>query len=75
MTRKRTLRFAIIINFLDEVELDVVLLDIYSLVLGSPYLYDRREIFHLHENFNHSLSCETFLGRVIHVTHQMDKVS
>ena len=53
VTRTCILRFAIIANFLDEVELNVVLLDISSIVLGIPYLYDRREIFHRHENKYH----------------------
>ena len=41
-TRKCILRFAIITNFIDEVELDVLPLDISRIVLGSPYLYDRK---------------------------------
>ena len=45
--RKCILRFAITSNFLDEVELDVVPLDIYG-VLGISYLYDRKAIFHHH---------------------------
>ena len=53
MTRKCVLIFAITTNFLDEVELDVVPLDIPSIVLGSPYLYDRKAIFHRHENKYH----------------------
>ena len=35
-TRKCILRFAITTNFIDEVELDVVPLDISRIVLGSP---------------------------------------
>ena len=54
MTRKHILRFAITAKFLDEVEIDVVPLDISSIVLGSPYIYDRRELFHCHENKHHS---------------------
>ena len=50
MTKKCKLRFAITTNFLDEVELDVVPPDICGIVLGSPYIYDRIDIFHLHEN-------------------------
>ena len=42
VTRKCILRFAITTNFIDEVELDVVPLDISGIVLGSPYLYDRK---------------------------------
>jgi hypothetical protein len=50
VTRRCKLRFDITANFLDEVELDVIPLDICSIVLGVPYLYDRRAIFHNHEN-------------------------
>jgi hypothetical protein len=45
--------FAITANFRDEVEIDVIPLDICGIVLGSPYLYDRRAIFHRHENKYH----------------------
>ena len=40
-------------NFLDEVELDVVPLEISGIVLGSPYLYDGKALFHCHENKYH----------------------
>jgi hypothetical protein len=53
VTRRCKLRFAITTNFIDEVELDVIPLDIYGIVLGSPYLYDRKDIFHRHENKYH----------------------
>jgi hypothetical protein len=52
VTRSCKLRFAITANFIDEVELDVPL-DICGIVLGSPYLYDRKAIFHRHENKYH----------------------
>jgi hypothetical protein len=42
--------FSITINFIDDVDLDVIPLDICGIVLGSPYLYDRRAIFYHHEN-------------------------
>ena len=45
--------FAIIAHFVDTVELDVVPLDITGIVLGNPYLYDRKAIFHFHENKYH----------------------
>jgi hypothetical protein len=35
------------------VDLDVVLVDICGIVLGSPYLYDRKTIFFHHENKYH----------------------
>jgi hypothetical protein len=53
VTRRCKLRFAITANFIDEVELDVIPLDICGIVLGSPYLYDRKAIFHHHENKYH----------------------
>ena len=53
VTRKCILWFAITTNFIDEVELDVVPLDISRIVLGSPYLYDRKDIFYRHEKNYH----------------------
>jgi hypothetical protein len=53
VTRRCKLRFSITANFIDEVELDVIPLDICGIVLGSTYLYDRRDIFHRHENKYH----------------------
>lgn len=50
VTRKFLLRFSINSNFLDEVKLDVVPLEISGIVLESPYLYDRKVVFHHHEN-------------------------
>jgi hypothetical protein len=35
------------------VDLDVVLLDICRIVLGSPYIYNRKVIFFRHENKYH----------------------
>ena len=45
VTKKCVLKFAITEKFMDEVELDVVPLDICGIVLGSPYLYDRKQSF------------------------------
>jgi hypothetical protein len=53
VTKKCRVRFAIASNLIDEVDLDVVSLDICGIVLGSPYLYDRKEIFFRHENKYH----------------------
>jgi len=50
VTRKCKLKFSIIANFIDELELEVVPLDICGIVLGSPYLYDRKSICYHHEN-------------------------
>ena len=46
VTKQCKLRFAITSKFIDEVEFDVVPLDICGIVLGSPYLYDRKAIFY-----------------------------
>ena len=46
-------RFAITSNFIDEIELDVVPLDISRIVLGSPYPYDRKVVFHRFEKKYH----------------------
>ena len=53
MTRRCKLRSSITANYIDEVELDFIPLDICGIVLGSPYLYDRRAIFHHYENKYH----------------------
>jgi hypothetical protein len=53
VTRRCKLRFAITANFIDEVELDVIPFVICGIVLGNPYLYDRKAIFHRHENKYH----------------------
>ena len=45
VSKQRRLRFSITSGFVDEVYLDVFLLDICGIVLGSPYLYDRKAIF------------------------------
>jgi hypothetical protein len=53
VTKQCRVRFAITSKLIDEVDLDVVSLDICGIVLGSPYLYDRKEIFFHHENKYH----------------------
>ena len=50
VTKKCILKFAISDKFKDEVELDVVPLDICGIVLGIPYLYDRKAIFYREKN-------------------------
>lgn len=49
VTRKCKLKFAITANFIDEVDLDVVPLDISSIFFGSSYSYDKKTIFYRHE--------------------------
>jgi hypothetical protein len=53
VTRRCKLRFSITLEFIDEVELDDIPLDICGIVSGSPYLYDKRATFHRHENTYH----------------------
>jgi hypothetical protein len=50
VTKRCRFRFAIASKLIDEVDLDVVSLDICGIVLGSPYLYDRKAIFFRHDN-------------------------
>ena len=45
ITKKCRLRFSINSHFIDEVNLYVIPLDICGMVLGSPYLFDRKVIF------------------------------
>lgn len=53
VTRKCVFKLAITANFIAELELDVVSLDIYGIVLGSSYLYDQKDVFHRFENKYH----------------------
>ena len=50
VTKQCDLKFAIKSKFIDEVKFDVVPLNICGIVLGSPYLYDRKEIFYRKHN-------------------------
>jgi hypothetical protein len=50
VNKQCVLKFAINSQFIDEVELEVVPLDICGIVLGSPYLYDRKAIFYREDN-------------------------
>jgi hypothetical protein len=52
-TKQCRIGFAIASKLIDEVDLDVVPLDICGIVLGSPYLYDIKEVFFRHENKYH----------------------
>ena len=68
VTKKCILKFAIFDKFKDEVELDVVPLDICGIVLGSPYLYDRKAILYREKNQYHIF--KDGIEYVIHA-HQM----
>jgi hypothetical protein len=53
ITKQCTLKFAISSKFVDEVTCDVVPLSECGMVLGSPYLYDRKAIFYMTKNQYH----------------------
>ena len=66
-TKKCRDRFVITSKLVDEVHIDVVPLDICGIVLGSPYLYDRKDIFFRHENKYHLMKDEVeYIVRVHH---------
>ena len=50
ITKQCTIKFAISSKYVDEVTCDVVSLSECGMVLGSPYLYDRKEIFYRKKN-------------------------
>jgi hypothetical protein len=50
ITKKCTIKFTISSKYVDEVTCDVVSLRECGMVLGSPYLYDRKEIFYKTKN-------------------------
>ena len=50
VTKQCRIIFSIASKLIDEVEMDVVPLDICGIVLGSPYIYDRKAFFFRHEN-------------------------
>ena len=53
VTKQYRVRFYIDSKLIDEVDLDIVSLDISGIVLASPYLYDRKELFFCHEKKYH----------------------
>jgi hypothetical protein len=56
ITKQCTLKFAISSKFMDEVTCDVVPLNECGMVLGSPYLYDHKEIFYMEQNQYHLIN-------------------
>ena len=50
VTKQCRLMCSINYEFLDEVDLDVVPLEICGIVLGSPYLFGRKNIFYKEDN-------------------------
>lgn len=53
VTQQCKVKFVIAFKLVDKVEMDVIPLDICGMVLGSPYLYDRKAVFFHHENKYH----------------------
>jgi hypothetical protein len=53
VTKQCRVIFSIASKLIDEVDMDVVSLDICGIVLGSPYIYDRKAILFRHENKYH----------------------
>jgi hypothetical protein len=53
ITKQCTLKFAVSSKFVDEITCDVVPLSECGMVLGSPYLYDRKAIFYMENNQYH----------------------
>jgi hypothetical protein len=53
ITKQCTVKFAISDKYVDEVTCDVVSLKECGIVLGSPYLYDRKAIFYRTKNQYH----------------------
>ena len=45
VTKQCKIKFVVNVEFIDEVELDVVPLDVCGVVFGSPYMYMRDSIF------------------------------
>jgi len=66
--RKCKFKFSITDNFIDDVELYVVPLQIWGIILGSPYLYDQKSIFYHHENKYHILK-----DQVVHIVRSCHK--
>ena len=44
------IKYSLSANYIDEVEVDVVPLDVCGVVFGSPYMYMRDAIFLIREN-------------------------
>jgi hypothetical protein len=53
ITKQCIKKFAITSKYVDVVTCDVVLLETCGMVLGSPYLYDRKAIFYTEHNQYH----------------------
>jgi len=50
ITKQCTIKFSISVDYIDEMEVDVVIIDMCGVVFGSPYMYMRDGIFMRREN-------------------------
>jgi hypothetical protein len=73
ITKQCTLKFAISSKFVDEVTCDVMPLNECGMVLGSPYLYDRKEIFYREHKQYHLI--EEGNEYVVHAHHLKENQS
>ena len=71
ITKQCTIKFVISSKYVDKVTCDVVPLSECGMVLGIPYLYDRKEIFYRDKNQYHL----TKAGQeyVVHAHHLKEK--
>ena len=53
VTKQCRLKFSITANYIDKVDLDVMLLGISGIVLGGPYVYDRDVVFYRKQHKYH----------------------
>jgi hypothetical protein len=53
VTKQWKIKFVVSVDFIDEVELDVLPLDVCKVVFGSPYMYMRDVIFMWRANQYH----------------------
>ena len=70
VTKQCRLIFSITFGFVDEVDVDVVPLDICGIVLGSPYLYDRKAIFYREDNRYHLTKYR--VEYIVHANHMQN---
>jgi hypothetical protein len=71
ITKQCTLKFVISSKYVDAVTCDVVPLSECGMVLGSPYLYDHKEIFYRTKNQYHlTKACQEY---VVHA-HNVKKI-
>jgi hypothetical protein len=68
ITKQCTIKFAISSKYVEEVTCDVVSLSECGMVLGSPYLYDRKAIFDRTKNqYQLTKACQDYAVHAHHV--------